>query len=139
MTGRSGGSDSARGCDRCCAPPADGKPPIEVVRPLWQSSHSSFELCRCTACGQPFLRQFHEVLDWGDGDDDVWTRWMPLMPDEVGELEAACPEADLPRPRVDWNWLAAFVRRRGRLVRDPKGRLGWSEQPIDGCDLAPPG
>ena len=61
------------------------------------------------------------------------------MPDEVGELEAACPETDLPRPMVDWNWLAAFMRRRGRLVRDPHGRLGWSEQPIDGCDPAPPG
>ena len=127
------------GCERCRSTPTRFEDlSIVPVRILWNSSHSSFELWQCKSCGQRYLNQFHEILDWSGGEDDVWTRWMPLASNEPAEVEAMCREDHAP-PEGLWNRLAQVMRRRERLVMDPQGRLYWSERPWDAGDFMPPG
>ena len=124
MKNKSVMSKGTRGCTKCRTSPET----IEPVRMLFDSSHSSFELCRCTACGQSYLKQFHEILDWVGGDDDVFFYWEPLTKREAAEVSP------------DWvcHRLAAMTHRRGRLVQD-NGEIYWSEDKYSAGDMLPPG
>ena len=127
------------GCTRCRSVPVRFEDlSIVAVRILWNSSHSSFELWRCESCGQSYLNQFHEILDWSGGEDDIWTRWMPLTPEEKMDLEAiAETSTDDPRRGRLWNLLAELMHRRARLVLDPTAKFSWSPKPWDASDLMP--
>ncbi len=137
-----GAAPAESGCEQCRSVPSSRSSlTIAPVRLLFDSSHSSFTLCRCPNCGQSYLEQFHEILD-GDrdkGKDHVWVRWMPLTPDEKRDIEALCPEDASARPDWLWGRLSDLMRRRGRLIEDPEGRFFWSSQPWDPGDLMPPG
>jgi hypothetical protein len=114
-----------RGCEQCRSSPGT----IIPVRELLDSSHSTFTLCRCTACGQRYLKQFHEIVNWQGGGDDVWVYWMPLTRREASEVSA----------RWSWNQLEALMHRRGRLVRENGVETYWSESPCSAGDMMPPG
>jgi hypothetical protein len=126
------------GCERCRAVPASRADlALEQTRSLHSDCHEGFALYRCRQCGQIYLEQFHEIVDWVGGVDDLWQRWVPLTVDEVAEVERLCPTEteeydEVPR-------LAALMHRRGRLTRDPLGRFRWSEHGWDAGDLLPPG
>lgn len=106
-----------RGCAKC----RESSETIVPVRVLWDSSHSSFDLCRCEACGQRYLKQFEE-LQYGD-EDEIWTFWMALTPLEAADLAAVCPANPAERPAGLREGLAELMLRRDRLVMDPRGRL----------------
>jgi hypothetical protein len=116
--------DETRGCKRCRSSPET----IVQVRPLFDSSHSSFDLCRCSACGQNYLKQFHEIIVWEGGGDDVWFYWEPLTKKEAAEVSVKWP----------WNRLAEMMHRRGRLVQQ-NGEIYWSDDKYSAGDLLPPG
>lgn len=129
------------GCPYCRAIPCESDDfSLQELRTLYDSSHSSFTLFQCKHCGQPYLEQFHEIIDWSEGDDDIWMRWMPLTRTEVSEINKLVP------PGTDggrvWNELCAVMHRRGRLVWHPNGKPGgnfyWSDFPWDAGDLMPP-
>jgi hypothetical protein len=86
------------------------------------------------------LKQFHEILDWSGEDDDIWTRWMPLTPEEMAEIDAI-PEFSSERGRDGelWDRLDAFMHRRERLICDPSGEFHWNPNSWDAGDLLPPG
>lgn len=122
---------AAPGCAQCRKVPSK---PEEVafdrVSILWDRSHSNFELWRCRSCGQGFLKQFHEIVNWHGGDDDVWIRFTPLTDKEEAGLDAISG---------NWNKLAALMRRRERLVLHPDGGFRWDPDASDAGDLMPPG
>ncbi len=133
--------EDGMGCEVCNATPDDGAVradlPFEVVRRLHHSSHSGFYLCKCVNCGQPYLEQFHEIVDWKDGDDDIWVRWEPLTAGEVGRLNEQFPGEDY--SGSECNELFEYMHFRRRLVRDFKGEYYWSDNPWDAGDMLPPG
>lgn len=141
MTGRRGGTRKTSGCERCRSTPSSFDDlAIVRVRLLWDSSHSSFELTRCESCRQGYLKQFHEILDWSGGEDDIWVRWMPLTAGEAAKIEAI-PEFSVARGNSGelWSRLEAFMHRRERLVYGPSGRFHWDSNPWDTGDMMPPG
>jgi hypothetical protein len=109
---------------------------LEAVRSLFAESHEGYALYRCKRCGQPYLEQFHEILDWSEGDDDIWIRWMALTPEELAEVNRLFPveTADAGNVHV----LASLMHRRRRLTRHPDGGYSWSDG-WDAGDLLPPG
>jgi hypothetical protein len=114
-----------RGCERCRTSPET----IVRVREIFDSSHSSFTLCRCSVCDQTYLEQFHEIVNWEGGGDDVYVYWTPLTKREAAQVST----------RWTWNQLAELMHRRGRLVREQGERVYWSDYPYSTGDMMPPG
>src|SRR5215210_4467004 len=126
------------GCPVCCAVPATrGELRLELVRNLYEGPHEGYAIIRCPECTRPFLEQFQEITWLPSGEDDIWLRWMPLMPEELAEVEALFP-AETEDDR-DTHHLAKLMHRRGRLVRDPLGRFAWSDEAWDAGNLYPLG
>jgi len=125
-------------CDQCRTPPVTREALVlEGVRTLYCDSHEGYSLYRCRCCGQIFLEQFHEILDWTNGNDDLWQRWTPLTTEESDEVDSLYPEET--EDYGDVPYLAGLMRRRGRLTRDPEGAYYWNEQGVDAGDLLSPG
>lgn len=133
--------DDCFGCEVCNATPLDETKrddlPFQPVRRLHESSHSGFTLCKCSSCGQHYLQQFHEIVDWADGNDDIWVRWEPLTEEEVSKLDYMFPGEYY--DSSSWNVLIDFMHLRCRLVWGREGRFYWSEHPWDAGDMMPPG
>lgn len=126
------------GCNRCRTPPTSrDELVLEHSRGLYYDCHEGYALYRCRECAQIYLEQFHELVDWVGGEDDLWQRWTPLTDDELSEVERLFPEEtedydEVPR-------LTALMHRRGRLTKDPEGTYYWSDDGWDPGDLLPPG
>jgi hypothetical protein len=125
------------GCAHCQAgEPTRARQALILVRSLWETPHLGFALFECRYCRQPYLEHFQEIIDWDGGGDDIWLRWMALTPAEAKALPA---KADSPVPDNLVQDLSALMHRRRRLVKDPLGRLTWSETAWDAGDTLPPG
>ena len=133
-------NESVFSCEVCNLTPHKGAPlddlPYKLVRTLYDSSHSSFELYECGKCKQIYLGQFHEIIDWNNGNDDIWMRWMPLAADEVERLNLLVPSG-VGNGSI-WNQLYEFMKLRRRLVCDHRGEYHWADFPDPG-DMMPPG
>src|SRR5437868_2725304 len=106
------------GCDRCRTPPPSRRELVlDHVRGLYYDSHEGYALYRCQNCAQVYLEQFHEVMDWVGGEDDLWQRWTPLTDDELTQIERLFPEETEDYDEVPS--LTAIMHRRGRLTKDP--------------------
>lgn len=128
---------SILGCSLCTSVPRDGDTShYQFIRSLLSESHEGYSLRRCRHCGQMFLVQFHEIVDWAHGEDDIWLRWMPLTREEIVEIESRFPRSGHTEPD---HVLSRMMHRRGRLVQDPNRKLYWSEGAWDAGDLMPPG
>ena len=126
------------GCNQCQTRRRRESAVLDSVRTLYCDSHEGYSLYRCRCCGQIFLEQFHEILDWTNGDDDLWQRWTPLTTEESDEVDSLYSEET--EDDGDVPYLAGLMRRRGRLtLRDPEGAYYWNEQGVDAGDLVPPG
>jgi hypothetical protein len=135
-------SDRAFGCTTCRALPAT----IEAlndrllkVRAYFDRSHDHYYLRQCKTCGQYYLEQFREILDWGNrwGADQMWNYWVPITPEEQKALEKTFPEEVAERERL--GVLAAIVRGRPRLTYDATNTFTWSDTPWTISDILPPG
>lgn len=60
----------------CCGAPALG-----LVKNLYEKSHDSEDVRRCTSCGASWFHRWHEMVDF-DGDDDSNTDWYTRLTDE---------------------------------------------------------
>ena len=113
------------GCDGCrTPPPVETELVLEHTRSLYIESHEGYALYRCRSCGQMFLAEFHEIIDWVGGEDDLWQRWMPLTAEELAEVDQLFPEEATDYDEVPR--LTALMHRRGRLTKDPEGEFFWS-------------
>ncbi|MEW6733920.1 MAG: hypothetical protein AB1489_21515 [Acidobacteriota bacterium] len=121
------------GCARCTAIP---KTPFQLVRTLLKDVHEDYTLDQCVDCGQIYLQHCKEIGRF-DGEDDLWTRWVPLTSQERDRIEELFPlEGE--------NWekvsiLNEFLHNRRRLVKHPYGKYYWTDEPNDACDLVRPG
>jgi len=114
------------GCELCRATPADYQHlPFEPLRTMFSSSHWAFALQRCKSCGQSFLYEFKEILDWDEGDDDMWTRWIPLLPNEVEKINRKLPDETKDQRKL--NFLVELMGSRLRLTWHPNGDIYWNE------------
>jgi len=66
---------------------------FEKVRCLHDARHSGFTLCRCGCCGQHYLAQFHEIVDWARGAEDMWLRLELPTTEEVVRHDEQFPGA----------------------------------------------
>ena len=79
---------------------------FELVDTFGKDSHWWRYLLKCRACGQGYVYEFFETIDWEGGQDPQTTTWVPVDTDE--EIEAAraaapgCMDAFTPRLRRDW-------------------------------------
>lgn len=116
------------GCEQCRKPPAAQNDLIlEYSRSLYLESQEGYDLYRCPFCGQMYLEQYFDTIDWVGGEDDLWQRWMPLTSDELAEVNQL-----FPREATDYDEvprLTALMHRRGRLTKDPEGEFFWAELP----------
>lgn len=125
------------GCERCRKVPASrAEMPIELTRGLYMESHEGYALCHCNSCGQMYLEQYREFINWSGGDDEWWERWVPLTAEELSEVNRLFPNEAADYDEVPH--LAAIMLRRGRLTEDPEGEFYWSEDSWDPSDLLPP-
>lgn len=129
------------GCEICQATPNKGACgddlPFIYTKELHFSSHSSFLLCKCRYCKQPYLHQFHEIIDWHGGHDDIFMRWVPLTDEDVVKLKKLVSPGDYGSSA--WNELYRYMLIRRRLVQQPNGVFFWSDNEFDVCDMMPPG
>jgi hypothetical protein len=120
------------GCAHCQGAAEQARQALVLSRSLLEEPHEGFALFECRYCRQPYLEQFQEILDWANGADDIWVRWMALTGDELARLPTLLAENRF----ADLNEL---MHTRRRLTKDPLGRIYWSETAWDAGDRLPPG
>jgi hypothetical protein len=57
---------------------------LEQVVVYENSSHLFRALKKCTQCGQLYFYEFHEIVDWEDGNDAQFVTWIPVDDEESG-------------------------------------------------------
>ena len=63
---------------------------FELVETIADSSHASRAVLRCRECGQLYLYDFREEVDWEKGDDPQSTTYVPLRgPEDIERLRGA--------------------------------------------------
>jgi hypothetical protein len=65
---------------------------FELLETFVKESHWWRYLLKCRECGQRYVFEFHEEIDWVDGDDPQYCTWIPIETDEEAQrLKAAAP------------------------------------------------
>jgi len=112
------------GCSKCRKTPKTGtdyaKLPFENLKVLYDTSHHSFYYSKCKYCHQPYLQEFRDEIDWLEGDDPMWSYWMPLRAKECGLLN---------QDDVDLEDIETLMRKRTFLINEYKKEsiFFWSE------------
>lgn len=50
---------------------------FELVKTFTESSHFDRDILKCKECGQLYLHEFYEVVNF-DGDDDMYDTYIPI-------------------------------------------------------------
>lgn len=62
---------------------------FELIETYQDQSHQRRYLLRCRECGQLYFFEFHEQVDWADGDDPQFSQYVPVStPEEAAALAA---------------------------------------------------
>jgi hypothetical protein len=123
------------GCQDCQKVPSSlDELAIKDIETLFDDEHLFYRVTKCSSCGQLFLCQFIEFIDWEGrwGGDQMWQRWAPVSAKEAAKLRqltdamltAAAPALMVASPR---------------LVCSPQTVFFWSDSKMDDCDLRLPG
>lgn len=79
---------------------------FELLETFVEDSHWWRYLLRCRECGQRYVFEFAEEIDWVDGDDPQYCTWVPVESDAEVALVRASGRLDmrsfLPHLRKDW-------------------------------------
>ena len=79
---------------------------FELLETFARDSHWWRYLLKCRDCGQLYVMDFHETVDWEGGEDPQFTTWVPVATDdEIAAAKAAPPGAlgsFTPRLCKDW-------------------------------------
>lgn len=93
------------------------RPVFELIETYAKESHWWRYLLKCRECGQLYVFDFYEEIDWEGGQDPQFTTWVPVSGDlEIENVLRSAP-----------GQLTAFVP---RLCKDwpkgePKAKLYW--------------
>ncbi len=76
---------------------------IEVID---HESHFTRKILKCKECGQLFLYQFNEEVDWINGNDEQFYKWIPVK--NIEEARELCEKSilqllSLPSIRIDFS------------------------------------
>ena len=72
--------------------------PVEIID---HESHFTRKILKCKECGQIFLYQFNEDVDWIDGNDDQYYKWIPVENIEKARELYSESEDSLDKGRCD--------------------------------------
>lgn len=76
------------------------------VQTYVDTSHFSRSLLRCKECGQLYYSEFYEIVDWENGNDDIYSTYIPIEYDEgvINELNNRSPFELLGvYPKLQWD------------------------------------
>lgn len=58
---------------------------FDAIKTYSEESHHSRRLVRCKQCGQLYLKEFFEEIDWIDGDDPQYVTYIPVRDEQEAE------------------------------------------------------
>ena len=77
-----------------------------LLKTFVKQSHWWRYLLECRCCGQRYVFEFYEEVDWEGGKDPQFTTWVPVGTDDaVAAVQAAAPGqlgGFIPRLCKDW-------------------------------------
>lgn len=77
-----------------------------LIKTFVKQSHWWRYLLECRDCGQSYVFEFYEEVDWEGGKDPQFTTWVPVASDEeIAAVQAAPPSqlsSFVPRLCKDW-------------------------------------
>jgi hypothetical protein len=59
---------------------------FDQVKTYTEDSHFSRRLVKCKDCGQLYLKEFYEEIDWIDGEDPQYSTFIPVRNEEEAEI-----------------------------------------------------
>jgi len=77
----------------------------EIIKTYWDRSHEWRRLVSCKKCGQLYISDTVEFVNWGGGDDEIYTIIIPISKEELGnyDFEKLSPIELLQfSPRILW-------------------------------------
>jgi hypothetical protein len=76
---------------------------FESIASEADDSHFERSVVRCRRCGQRYLFQFYELVNWRDGNDVMTTIYVPVEKDDTESLRTV-RALDLAQstPRLQW-------------------------------------
>lgn len=86
---------------------------LDIVKKYWDHSHSWRFLGKCKKCGQLYIDDSVEFVNWNGGDDEIFTVIVPVSEAELAEHNFN----DIP-PKELFNFTPV-------LFCDPKNRIRW--------------
>ena len=51
---------------------------FEIVEIYYDDEHFFRRLLRCKECGQQYFYEMYEEIDWEDGEDPQYRKWIPV-------------------------------------------------------------
>lgn len=77
---------------------------FHTVKKLVESSHLDRSVLKCKQCGQLYFHEFYEEVDWLNGNDKMYTTYIPIEEQDIAKLENNSPLELLGRvPRLQWD------------------------------------
>ena len=86
-----------------------------MIETLFQESHHARYILKCRCCGTRYLKEFHEEIDWKDGDDPTWNTYFPIQSEnQLEEMRRAHTPMELLKfyPRLTEDWPPGATQRR---------------------------
>jgi len=78
----------------------------EIIKTYWEDSHFWRYLQKCKKCGQLYINDTLEFIDWKEGNDEIYTTFIPVSEEELekhdfSELQPI--EVFMFSPRILWD------------------------------------
>ena len=64
----------------------NGKDIFEIVETYVDDQHLFRRLLRCRECGQLYFYEMHEEVDWVDGEDPQYRKYIPIVNETEVEM-----------------------------------------------------
>lgn len=79
---------------------------FEVIHTFTEDSHFSRRLLKCLECGQLYIKEFYEEIDWIDGEDPQYVTFIPVRNKEEAEIISKVDlfEFQCFSPRINSDW-----------------------------------
>lgn len=79
---------------------------FDVIQTFSEDSHFSRRVITCKQCGQLYLKEFYEEIDWVDGEDPQYVTYIPISGIEEAEMinRVGLWEFQTFSPRINRNW-----------------------------------
>lgn len=104
--------------------------PFRKVKTIVETSHYSFWVSECTFCKQPYLEVFNEKVGWENGEDEMWSTWLPITTDEVAILHDATMSDKYDITYIN-KLLEKLMQMRDVLMLDPQRKIFWINRDSD--------